>query len=297
MHKKSIKILILIICILLIVSCRSVDNTTVDNNIHFGNFFETQLLPAKGVVLTVHGLNLLPSKMGDDITDGTIAKLFLDEGYHVYHVTLPGHVGPVSEMRNVKAQDWLDSALEQYREAAEIARENNIPVYLAAFSLGALVYLNLMLNEEDVAFAGAVLFAPAIAVKGTIRFAFRAGSIFLLNRSIIPGKSHREYRAHSGASVSANKALFELEDALYKSGFTNCNIPALIFISPRDELISISKIKKHIEKFNLTNWNIVPVSISGAENRPRFHHLIIDNKSVSPETWEKIHEEMFEFLP
>jgi esterase/lipase len=292
MHKKTTELLFLLCYISIIFSCKTIDNVDQTYDNHSGIFFETSISPAKGVVLAVHGLNLEPTKMGDDLRDGTIAKLFLDQGYHVYRVTLPGHGSSVSEMRNVKAQDWLDSALEHYHEVARIANENDIPIYLTAFSLGALVYLNLMSNNEEIVFERAVLFSPAIAVKGIVRAAFRTGSIFLSDQTIITGRSNREYRKHRGASVSANKALFELEDALYKSSFINCNIPTLIFMNPRDELISISKIRSHIEKFNLTNWDIITVSIKGGEIRPKLNHLIIDDKCVSPETWDMIQEEI-----
>jgi esterase/lipase len=294
--KNAKKIFLFISCFLLIISCKSFNDISICFDADSSKFFETTVFPVRGIVVLVHGLNMKPSKLGDEKTEGTLVKLFLDIGYHVYRVTLPGAGGTIEEMRNARAEDWLDSALIQYRNAATITLDNDIPVYLAGFSLGALVYNILMNTQEDVTFAGAVLFAPAVSIKRVPRFAISVVGVFLPDSTIIRSVSPSEYRAHKGVSISAYKALFKLEDSLYDDGFANNNIPTLVFINPRDELISLSILRKSVNKFNLTNWDIVTVSAKGARVRPRFHHLIIDDKSVSPKTWEEMRERIMGFL-
>lgn len=278
------------------ISCKSINNIKNPSITNYKKYFETSVFPVKGIVIIAHGLNTNPSKMGDDNTNGTLVKLFLDEGYHVYRVVLPGHGGTIEEMQKINSQDWINSAIMQYREAAEIAHKNNIPIYLTAFSLGGLVYENLINYEENVEFAGIILFAPAIAIKGTARAGILISDIFLTDSAIIKSKAPVEYRAQKGVSISAYNALFELEDTLYKSEFENCNIPSLIFINPKDELINITKLQKSITKFNLSNWNVATVSNTGAEIKPKYHHLIIDSKCVSSETWGIIKEKILYFL-
>jgi hypothetical protein len=97
-------------------------------------------------------------------------------------------------------------------------------------------------------------------------------------------------------SISAYNALFELEDNLYKNEFENCNILTIIFIDPKDELINVSKLQKSITNFNLSNWNVVTVSNIGTEIKPKYHHLIIDSKCVSSDTWNSIHKKILNFL-
>ena len=259
-------------------------------------FFETEIIPVKGVILLAHGLNTKPLKMGDNNTEGTLAKLFLDQGYHVYRVTLPGHNDSIEEMQTIKTEQWLNSALTQYFEASEIADNLNLPIYLAAFSLGALVYKNLLNSEENVNFSGSILFAPALALKGKTRFSIRLGSIFLNDKRIISSKAPVEYRAQKGVSISAYKALFKLTDNLYENEFKNCNIPTLIFIDPKDELISISKLRAVITRFNLTNWNIKEITNKGDLVTPKYYHLIIDAENVSFLEWDSIRNEIVRFL-
>jgi len=157
------------ITMLISLSCNSINNINTYITVNYEKYFETTVLPVKGIVMVAHGLNMIPSKMGDNNTDGTLVKLFLDEGYHIYRVILPGHGGAIEEMQNVNSQDWLNSALMQYQETVKIAHEKRIPIYLAAFSLGGLVYKNLIHAEKDVKFDGVILFAPAISIKRSAR--------------------------------------------------------------------------------------------------------------------------------
>jgi esterase/lipase len=295
---KKLNIYTVLCFIILIISCvsiRNVANTNEDVNFEI-NFLETEAIPVKGVILLAHGLNTKPLKMGDNKTEGSLAKLFLDEGYHVYRIALSGHYKSIEEMQNIKAKHWINSALSQYYEALEIANNLNIPIYLVAFSLGALVYKNILNSEENVKFSGSILFAPALTVKGTVRFSIYLGNIFLHDETIISSKAPVEYRAQKDVSMSAYNALFELVDNLHEKEFANCNIPTLIFIDPKDELISISKLKNIITRFTLTNWNISEVTTEGSTITPKYHHLIIDNKCVSTLTWEKIKKEIIFFL-
>jgi tRNA A-37 threonylcarbamoyl transferase component Bud32 len=141
-----------------------------------------------------------------------------------------------------------------------------------------------------------ILFSPAIAIKETARAGTFFSDIFLADSAIIKSRAPAAYQAQKGVSISAYNALFELEDILYRNEFGNCNIPTLIFIDPKDELINISKLQKSIKNFNLSNWNVVTVSNTGTEIKPKYHHLIIDNKCVSSETWNTIHERILYFL-
>jgi alpha-beta hydrolase superfamily lysophospholipase len=116
-------LIIFITILLLVISCKSINNIKNPNIINNEEYFETSVFPVKGIIIVAHGLNTNPLKMGDDNSNGTLVKLFLDEGYHVYRIVLPGHGGTIEDMKNINAQDWLNSAIMQYREAVEIAHE------------------------------------------------------------------------------------------------------------------------------------------------------------------------------
>jgi hypothetical protein len=185
----------------------------------------------------------------------------------------------------------------QYGAAYIKAEKQQLPLYLCAFSLGALVFEDLM-NEETatpVRFEKAILFAPAIAIKTRTRLLL-ALYPFMKDSTIINSMSAAEYRAQRGASLAAYKAVFELEKRIKIRNFANNNRATLVFIDGDDEFISMGGIQKHINKCNLSRWNIFQVSNAGARIHPPYHHLIIDNRCVSAETWQAITNNIRTFL-
>ena len=260
-------------------------------------YWETSIVNPRGVVLVVHGLNVKPSKMGTPSIEGTLVKLLLDAGYHVYRVTLHGHGGPVEDMQSVTKSDWMNDAYLQYCTAKTIAENKQLPLYLLGFSLGALVY-EILMNEATavpVQFEKAILFSPAVAIKPAAKTVLWLQP-FTSGRSIIKSVSPKEYRAQIGASISAYKAVFTMEESLCAASFQNCNINTIIFIDKNDEMVSTGILRKRIDAYKLTNWKIYEVTNTGAVIRPKYHHLLIDNRCVSASTWQYISETIAGFL-
>ncbi|MDR0603073.1 MAG: lysophospholipase [Bacteroidales bacterium] len=260
-------------------------------------YLETTVPNPQGIVIVAHGLNIKPSKMGTPSKEGTLIKLLLDSGYHVYRVTLKGHSGPLEDMQNVTWSDWIYDAYSQYCYARAIAVSERLPLYLLGFSLGALVY-EVLMNEETmipVQFEKTILFSPAVAIKPAAKIILWLQP-FTNDRSIIRSVSPKEYRAQPGASMAAYKIVFAMEEALCASSFRNCNIDTIIFIDKNDEMVSTGILRERINYYGLTNWRIYEVTNAGAIIRPQYHHLLVDNKCVSALTWQYISEKILEFL-
>jgi esterase/lipase len=251
------------------------------------DLFKTSRGKAKGLVMLAHGLNTKPSKMGGPDQEGTIAKLFLDAGFHIQRVILRGHGDSLLDMRTVSSSQWIDDGYSQYRAARFEAQREGLPLYLAAFSLGALIFERLMAERTEipVRFEKAVLFAPALAVKAAARSVLWLRH-FLKDTAIVKSLSPAPYRAQRGASLAAYKALFELEKSMASSFSELNNIETLIFIDPRDEVVSIRGIRGIIGRFDLSRWKIHEISPKGAGLRS--HHFIIDSRQVGAETWRNM---------
>jgi esterase/lipase len=215
----------------------------------------------------------------------------------VVRVTLRGHSGPIQNMQHVTLSDWFNDAYLHYGKASLEAQRLGLPVYFCGFSLGTVIFEQLM-NEETaspVLFQKTILLAPGIVVKASVR------SILLLDAtlsdtSIINSVIPAGYRANRGASLSAYKALFEVEDKLTKSGFRNNNIDTLVIIDPKDELINLKGIQKEIDIFNLSRWRIFELTKRSLRLNPQYHHLIIDRAMVSGEVWDNMLETIGGFL-
>jgi esterase/lipase len=268
-----------------------------ENKSELPQYWETTILNPRGIVIVAHGLNVKPSKMGAPSAGGTLVKLLLDSGYHVYRVTLKGHGGPLEDMQDVTRSDWIHEAYSQYCQAKALADNERLPLYLLGFSLGALVY-EVLMNEETeipVRFEKAILFSPAVAIKSSAKTVLWLQP-FTNDRSIIKSVSPEEYRAQTGASMAAYKIVFDMEESLCSASFKNCNINTIIFIDKNDEMVSARILRERIDQYGLTNWSIYEVTNAGAAVRPRYHHLLIDSRCVSASTWRYISGTIVNFL-
>jgi esterase/lipase len=235
--------------------------------------------------------------MGAPSAEGTLVKLLLDSGYHVYRVTLKGHGGSLEDMQNVTRSDWIYDAYSQYCQAKLLAESERLPLYLLGFSLGALVY-EVLMNEETeipVRFEKAILFSPAVAIKSIAKTVLWLQP-FTNDQSIIKSVSPEEYRAQPGASMAAYKIVFDMEESLRSASFGSCNINTIIFIDKNDEMVSARILRERIHQYGLTNWRIYEATNAGAVVRPRYHHLLIDNRCVSASTWQYISGTIANFL-
>jgi len=294
-HKHLLILSLFVLAAFLII--HPINSQNIENDSESPQYWETSISNHRGVVIVAHGLNVKPSKMGTPLAEGTLVKLLLDSGYHVYRVTLKGHGGPVEDMQNVAWSDWINDAYVQYCQAKAIAEREGLPLYLLGFSLGALVY-EVLMNEETaipVRFEKAILFSPAVAINPAAKKLLWLQP-FTNDRSIINSVSPEEYRAQKGASMAAYKTVFKMEEALCSASFGKCNINTIIFIDKNDEMVSIGLLRERIKQYGLSNWKILEVTNSGAVIKPQYHHLLIDNKCVSASTWQYISETILNFL-
>jgi esterase/lipase len=241
------------------------------NESELPQYWETAISNPKGLVIVAHGLNVKPSKMGTPLSEGTLVKLLLDSGYHVYRATLKGHSGSLEDMQSIGQSDWIDDAYFQYCRAKTIAEKEGLSLYLLAFSLGALVY-EVLMNEETavpVRFEKAILFSPAVAIRPVTKTVLCLQP-FTNDKFIIKSASPEEYRAQTGASIAAYRTLFNMEKSLCSAFFENNNVNTIIFIDQNDEMVSANMLRKRIKKYELTNWRIYEVSNTGALIRPRY---------------------------
>lgn len=251
--------------------------------------FPSSNFPSRGVVLLAHGLNNKPSIMAP------LGEVLNQAHYDVVRVTFKGHQGSLENMKKVQVSDWQDEGYLQYCQAKLLSEQKKIPLYLVAFSLGGLVYEELLNELSTVQFSKAVLFAPAITTRPFVRL-IKVLSFFKSPETIISSWAPESYRAQSGSSLGAYQALFELEDRLEKSKWEKSNFPTLVFIDPQDEVVFSEKLSKNIKRFGLNYWKIQELSTKDSQLKPRYHHLIIDKDSLGVKTWQEVTKELLSFL-
>ena len=245
----------------------------------------------QGVALVIHGLNLRPKKMSTIIDNLTRA------GIDVLSLSLRGHgenyaprkgldadAARMETFKNVSYPLWSNEAYLAYKQAQKRAQQRQVPVFLAAFSIGGLIGLDLFASHSEVQFDRIVLFAPAISLRATI-YLERILSPF--PGLVIPSLADDAYLSNKqGTPVAAYNALF---DALYhfeENAGPKLDVPTLIFIDEQDEFIPLGGLKKLVEKHKLDRWKLYIVQKEEALGIGTFHHHIFDASATGEGVWQ-----------
>ncbi len=238
--------------------------------------------------VVVHGLNLKPSRMNAIVSELNKKNIL------VLRVSLTGHRGDLEEFKRVERSDWLLDLLQAYRIASERAESLGVPLYYVGYSLGCPVVLDLMTSHKEVSFDKAVFFAPAIALRSYTHL-IKLGNIFG-KTAVIPGRTPRPYRVNFGTPVSAYNALFQHINKISSKGYGRLNIETLIFLDPKDELVSHKALQRLIFNERLDKWRLVSISTGRNSSGDKYHHLMIDPDTAGEEAWSTIIGLMSEHL-
>lgn len=243
----------------------------------------------RAVTLVVHGLNVKPLAM-KPIVDWLNAR-----GSDVYLVHLAGHSERAEPIDSVKSESWDNNMLRGYQQASETSRATNVPLYFLGYSLGGLLGQDLIqFSDTAVHFDKQVLIAPANAIRSR---SYLLKMLFALNeKTLLPSYTPEPYQANIRLPIKIYKIMFRKEKALVKSRYTKLNIPTLVLIDRKDELISYRKLKRYRKRFSLDNWDIIVLDSNMKTYNRQYHHLIIDETSMGTTNWNVATKELMAFL-
>lgn len=233
----------------------------------------------KGAVVMVHGLNVNPRAMAP------MAQLANESGLDALVVSLTGHDG--YNLRAACLTSWrddvsraIDFAISRYEGSC----------HLLGFSMGGALLVDWLLGRTDFEhFRSMTLLAPALVIKEWTNW---YKPLTLVQYPLLSGMP-LPYRASRWTMSSWFRSLFELEKDLNKKSLEGPalialqKLPTTIFISSKDEFISIKALKKWCSQRNLSSWTIEQVERVGPLTRFPYH-LILDNRGLG--------EAGFEFL-
>jgi pimeloyl-ACP methyl ester carboxylesterase len=250
----------------------------------------------RGVSLVVHGLNFQPEGMLD------VAGYFSGLGHDCLLVTLRGHganhrggqdgesAARFSAFREVEYKVWAYEMRAAYRCAREHARRCQVPLTLVGFSLGALLGIELAIGRDEPArYDGILLFAPAIRMRWYVSL---ARWLAPFPRLVLPSFSPRETAANRGTPIAAYNALFEASDRVGDADLAALNVPGLVLIDSKDELVSEKRLRRWIVARGLTRWRFSSLDRTLRRGVSDYHHLIVDSKRLGPEKWQSIESDI-----
>lgn len=96
--------------------------------------------------------------------------------------------------------------------------------------------------------------------------------------------------------MAAYLALFEAIEHFNKNRVQKLNVPTLIFMDERDELVSYRELKRIITNRGLHRWTLCPVKKDKTGVRERMHHLIIDESCMGKGAWNEMRRRMIHHL-
>ena len=250
----------------------------------------------RGVALVIHGLNLKPERMGP------LADVLRRWGITVVLCTLRGHgenyapladataeVARLATFRQVRYTGWRAEVMAAYTAAAALAHPTAAPLFLVAFSLGALLGCELAATTPTVHFDRMVLLAPALALRPHSYLpALLARWPTLTLRSFAP----RAYRCNPATSMAAYSALHTALRRFHRHADAKLNVPTLVLIDSRDELVSPRGIRRLIQRLQLSQWHFYTVNKKLRRVDLHFRHLLIDEESVGATVWQTMLTQM-----
>lgn len=249
----------------------------------------------QGIIFSIHGLNNRPGVLDEFLNSAA------DLNFITYRFGLSGHGKSLQEMKLANRTQWENDFYRAYCDLKRITTEHkDLPVYLVAYSLGALVYGSLSSKTvaSPISFQKNIFFAPAFTPRWytkTVKAFNLLGGQFII-KSLTPPA----YRAHPGTSVNAYRALFQMSDNLIKDIKNKVSIPkfmddpTLIFFNSTDPLVGEKSLKRIYQKRKTVLFS--KVDVSNSELKKSNPHLIIDQKAVGKKQWQKIIEKSKRFL-
>jgi esterase/lipase len=243
-----------------------------------------------GVALVMHGLNQKPMRMNE------FSDALAENGILAVRSVLSGHGGENNRFKTMTREQWLSDTFSAYLFARSLAEKHGTPLHAVGFSLGALQLTDLATSPEfpQVRFRKAVFLAPAMTpslfsttVKLLTPFPFLS----------IPSGNRADNRSQFLTPITAYKALFQSVDIISARSPKSINFQALVFISPKDELVSFSGIQKFSESTpEAARWKIRPISRGEDAPLKDHYHSIFESRFLGKKNWDAMISESVSFL-
>ncbi|MGZ3789962.1 MAG: alpha/beta hydrolase [Bacteriovorax sp.] len=227
-------------------------------------FYTEYKSDTKAVVLLAHGLNLDPKKMDE------LASFFNSKKCDVLRIALPENPSL-----------WTDQFGDDYEAALEHAEILQRPLYFVGYSLGALVGMYYMATHPNHQFNKLALFAPASHTRLYARIP--ALLSFIFPRASLPSLNLVGYRKRNKTTLAEYQKMIQLQHEIKSNDF---NLPTLLIVSSRDELIASGKLSKFAALNPL--WKTLQVSNRESQISKKYHHLMITEESLGHSMWQKI---------
>lgn len=288
MGEKTSLALLLLLLALLASGCSMAPHPARHLEREEPHLFPSSIPKPRGVFLVIHGLNLRPSALNP------ISTALAQMGFHSYRMTLAGH----NEVRDQPFDEgvWLEDVRKAYTDLR--ARFKTLPIFITGYSLGGLLATRILdsLPPADLP-RGMILIAPALSLRSFPELAsiFRLPPPWSLE---IPNLAPRPYRRYPSTPLfwySNTLTIYRDVQNLHHPNLL-AQIPTLVFINPRDELISPRGVRDWIDENGMAStWRVQLIQPS-VSSPLLAEHLMLDLDSLGEQEWTRMHTAIRDFL-
>lgn len=219
-----------------------------------------------------------------------LAGVLVTGGAAVLRGTLTGHGSDRQAARvrlaAVSRETWREDCRHYLALAAEEARRYDVPLRFLGFSLGSLAVLDALALHDTYVLDRMVHLAPAIAPRRVATVAR-----VLPRRLTLASRTPPAFRVHDLLPTSVYHIVMDTACNLDLSQFQNSR--AIVFIDPRDELVSRRRLARLIERNGLVEWRLREVH-AGYNGLP--HHLLVTNQAFAEGGFAELAGEIAGFL-
>ena len=239
---------------------------------------------ARGTVIILPGLNDKPETMFE------LADTLSRVGYNALVCAFAGQ-RPGEFFSEYSAEDFAAAWLADIDSAVSAAKTKfpELPLYNLSYSLGGAVTISYLERLPASPFKKLFFLAPAIRLNLRAR-ALRLLLPFKIFNLSLPSLAPKQFRAHDYTSLRSYSALFGVIDSLQRSSFDAGKlnaIPAVIALSPEDELVSENGIKDWLKEKDLSSWKLISLR-PNPQQKGIYKHQVFNEAGLGPEEWHRL---------
>lgn len=249
-------------------------------------WFEPKM-PPRSLTVIVHGLNLNPARMD------SIAKTLCEAGSLVARVALTGHRGDDSAFKNVTREIWIQDVHEALLAAKTRLKNHKIPLHFVGFSLGAVLLLEhtQTFRDSELIPEKQILISPSLGLKPFLTLMVELQK-FLPSSFGTVGYGFKTFRAVNFLPLQGYRALFDVMDSVIGAPLPHLEVPTLVILHPKDDVLSFKAISSLLKKNQAEKWEMWIPDNSECKMRFKYNHMVIDEETLGRKGWREMKRAM-----
>lgn len=194
-----------------------------------------------------------------------------------------------------RLEDYHDHIMKALCIAKDEADKNGVGINLSGFSMGGILAATMLVSPEyknEVEISKMILFAPGFMSNMTITF---GGFLTSLLPNMRLASDNKDYSYETKYLARQLKPVFAANKLVIREGFSELNIPTLVFTNHRDEVIDLGGLKE-LKQTELDNWRFINMELKEKYKKSHNPHVITVKEAITSTSWGIVEGSLKNFL-